>query len=271
MTMGKPTFFNLFSLVLLLGLASCGGAQPVTAPEDSVGATPAANDVVPQSTTDTKASASQASERPSSNTPAVAPSDIEPAAPEPVSPVALAKKDCGQLATQQEINQCAAENYAISDKELNQVYQSVRQGLDDAAKARLTQAEERWIVFRDAECTFESNRFEGGSIAPLIHATCMEQITDNRIAELRQTVKTDTRLVDADAQLNDVYQAVQALATEAAGEALVDVQLSWLDYRDAHCDYEANLPSKPDINACLAAVTETRLWQLETLKEEWSL
>ncbi|WP_161635001.1 lysozyme inhibitor LprI family protein [Leptolyngbya sp. Heron Island J] len=268
--MSKPTL-NLFSLVLILGLVGCGQSPSVTAPEESAGTTPESTEVAPP---ETDAPESQATETP--RTPSSAsPSGTEtPSASQPSSrssPVALAKKDCGQLTTQQEMNQCAAENYAISDKALNQVYQEVRQGLDDAAKARLTAAEERWIVFRDAQCTFESDRFEGGSMAPLIQATCMEQITDNRIAELQQTVKTEIGLADIDAQLNEVYQNVQSLASEATGEALVDVQLSWLDYRDAHCEYEANLPAAPDVKACLAVTTETRVWQLEALEEEWSL
>lgn len=265
MTMGKPTF-QLFSLVLLLGVVSCGRSQPVTAPEESTDATSETTEVAPQTADSTD---SQTAEDAATPPEASAPTAAEPS-PRP-SPVALDKRDCGQLTTQQEMNQCAAENYAISDKALNQVYQEVRQGLGEQAKAQLTNAEERWIVFRDAQCTFESDRYEGGSIAPLIQATCMEQITDNRIAELRQTVKAETSFAEADARLNEVYQDVQALASEAAGEALIDVQLSWLDYRDAHCEYEADLPEAPDVKDCLAAITETRVWQLEALEEEWSL
>lgn len=277
MTMGKPTF-RLFSLlILILSLFSCRQSSSVTAPEDSVGSTSEATPVEP-SPSASVVSPPVATEEPPLSSPS-SPSGSE--APDAVtsvaeqaprsSPVALAKKDCGELPTQQELNQCAAENYAISDKELNRVYQEVLQGLDAAGKDRLTQAEERWIVFRDAACAFESGRFEGGSIEPLIQASCMELITDNRIAALGQTLKTNVSLADVDAQLNDVYQAVQAVASEAAGETLTDVQLAWLDYRDAHCDYESNLPSTPDLKACLAAVTETRVWQLETLKEDWSL
>lgn len=269
--MGNSTV-NVLSVLLLGGLVGCGQPQPVTVTEDSVteDATGAIAETSDDGSTST-ASQDQASDAPSS----VPGPEVEEAVPTPAvsrsSPVALAKKDCGQLTTQQDMNQCAAENYAVSDKALNQVYQEVRQNLNDAAKGRLTQAEEYWIVFRDAQCGFESDRFVGGSIAPFIQATCMEQITDNRIAELRQTVKTDTGFAEADAQLNDVYQSVQALASEDVGEALVDVQLAWLDYRDSHCEYEANLPSSPDIKACLAAITETRVWQLETLEDEWSL
>ena len=272
-TMGKPTY-KLVSLVLLLGLVSCGRSQPVSSPEDSVGQTSETTEVAPAESepsqaagSDSAADSGAAGESESGSAPS------EPAAsdaPRP-SPVALAKQDCGQLATQLDMNQCAAENYGISDKALNQVYQEVMQGLDADAKAQLTTAEERWIVFRDAECKFETDRFAGGSIVPLIQASCMERITDNRIAELRQAVQPESGYAEADAQLNEVYQAVQALATDAQGDALTDVQLTWLDYRDAHCEFEANRSSATDVQACLTAITETRVWQLQALQDDWSL
>ncbi len=255
--MGKPTD-KLLSLVLIMSLVSCGRSKPVTAPEESAGTPPDATEVVPTDTAESPAEPATAA-------------PTEAAQPSRPTPVALAKKDCGDLVTQQDMNQCAAENYAISDKALNQVYQQIRQGLDEPAKVQLTTAEERWLTFRDAQCSFESARFEGGSIAPLIQASCMEQITDNRIAELQQTDQTDVSYGAADAQLNEVYQAIQALADDAAKEALTDVQLSWLDYRDAHCEYEANLSAAGDVQTCLAAITQTRVEQLQALEEEWSL
>ncbi|MEO0866968.1 MAG: lysozyme inhibitor LprI family protein [Cyanobacteria bacterium J06642_11] len=187
------------------------------------------------------------------------------------SPVPLAKQDCGQLETQQSMNQCAADNYKIADNQLNQVYQQVRSGLSAVGQEQLTDAEEQWITFRDAQCGFESNYFEGGSMAALIKASCMEQITDNRVAELQQPIQPGMSFASADEQLNRIYQSVQSIANETESEALTDVQLSWLDYRDAHCEYEANLPSGTDIETCLAAITETRVWQLQALRDGWSL
>ena len=268
-TMGKSSykqFSKLLCLALFVGLVSCRQSQQAASTDaDDTASTP--TDVTPTASDIEPPEALE--DAPA--TPAAPETAAAPAEPPRSAPVALAKRDCGQLVTQLDMNQCAAENYAISDKALNQVYQDVRQGLNDTAKTQLTSAEERWIVFRDAHCVFESDRFEGGSIAPFIQATCMEQITDNRIAELQQTIKADTGFAAADAQLNEVYQAVQALASEDQGEALTDVQLIWLDYRDAHCEYEANLPSATDVKACMAAMTETRVWQLQALQDEWSL
>ncbi|MEM7796004.1 MAG: lysozyme inhibitor LprI family protein [Cyanobacteria bacterium P01_C01_bin.118] len=266
-TMGKsPYKISSIALVLFLLLGSCGRSQQVSDPEEStaepVTAAPSDPPAEQQPSPETVTTpASQAAE----SNPAVTESPPRP------NPIALAKQDCGQMATQTDINQCAAENYSISDKALNQVYRGVLQDLGDSAKAKLTTAEERWIVFRDAQCTFESDRFEDGSMAPLIQASCMEQITDNRIAELQQADQTQLSYADVDAQLNQIYQAIQALVGDAQSEALTDVQLNWLDYRDAHCEYEASLPAASDQNACLATITETRVWQLQALQDELSL
>lgn len=253
--MGKSTY-KCLSLVLLLLLVSCGRSQPASTTEDSAGAentgvTPAPTESPAEPATSTAAEPEKSSPAPSS------------------APVAVAKRDCGQMETQTDMNQCAADNYTISDKALNQVYQDVRQDLGDTAKARLTTAEERWIVFRDAQCAFERSRVEGGSMAPLIQASCMEQITDNRIAELQQTDRTELSYQAADAQLNQVYQEIRALISDAQKETLTDVQLSWLDYRDAHCEYETALSI--DQNECLASIIETRVWQLEALRNELAL
>lgn len=187
------------------------------------------------------------------------------------SPVPLKKRDCEELEMQQEMNQCAQDNYVIANDSLNKLYKYILQGLDEGGQQQLADAEEQWSTFRDAQCAFESDYVEGGSIAPLIKASCLEQVTDNRVAELRQSVKATTSFESADAQLNQVYQAVKAVAEDTQDEALTDVQLSWLDYRDAHCEYEANLPSGLDLKTCLTIITETRVQQLQTLRENWSL
>ena len=275
--MNNKLIYQLLCAAILLGLTSCGQSDVLTeSPESSiaeseiseVGSTP---DQISErsSTGPAKPSTGEATgpTEPQS-------SESEPASAQTTSstsPVPLEKKDCGELETQQAMNQCAADNYKISDELLNQVYQQIRRGLNEGAKQQLTDAEERWITFRDTECAFESQYFEGGSIATMIQASCMEQITDNRIAELQESPKPETSFESADTQLNQVYQVVQALADDAQGEALTDVQLSWLDYRDAHCEYEAALPSGADVKTCMAAITETRVWQLQALKDKLSL
>lgn len=188
------------------------------------------------------------------------------------SPVSLEKEDCGQYETQQDMNQCAARNYEISDGELNQLYQKLNDSLSSSGQDSLTAVEEQWIGFRDGQCQLESQRYAGGSIAPLIRSSCLERITDDRIATLAQTHQTDQSYAAIDARLNQVYQDLRQTMDAADQEALTEVQLDWLAYRDAHCEFEVQFATD-DVSedSCLADVTEIRVWQLESLQESWSL
>lgn len=96
-------------------------------------------------------------------------------------------EECGNMRTQQEMNACATRLYDQADRRLNALYARLLAeiGNDAGAKARLRDSERAWIAFRDAQCGFESAGYEGGSIQPLIRATCMKRLTDARIVELQ--------------------------------------------------------------------------------------
>lgn len=87
------------------------------------------------------------------------------------------------------MNQCAASGYQAADAELNRVYQQLRRQLDPASQNKLMVAEQKWIEFRDANCAFESDRYAGGSIQPLIHSSCMQQMTQERTAQLQRQLQ----------------------------------------------------------------------------------
>ena len=189
---------------------------------------------------------------------------------EPTDPVSPQKQDCGQLTTQSDINACARANYAVSDRMLNQVYQTLQSSLLAADKSRLTIAEQAWIEFRDAQCEFERNRFEGGSIAPLIWSSCLEHITDQRIEELRAQAGETQSYAVADTRLNQTYQSLREVMDETVWPSFQAVQLDWLAYRDANCAYEAEATLFTE-EQCLARMTGVRTVQLEQQLEQWQL
>jgi hypothetical protein len=41
------------------------------------------------------------------------------------------------------------------------------------------------VKYRDAQCAWESAAFQGGSIQPLVLATCFRRLTEERIAILK--------------------------------------------------------------------------------------
>jgi uncharacterized protein YecT (DUF1311 family) len=147
------------------------------------------------------------------------------------------KVDCGAAETQLAMNQCAQQNYQRSDQVLNQVYQDLRATLSTPAKNQLQAAETAWLSFRDADCAFERSQFEGGSIAPLIYASCLEQLTDQRIADLELSASPAGEYQQADDTLNTVYQNLKARLDRDQQASLTTVQLAWLKYRDAHCEF----------------------------------
>lgn len=102
-----------------------------------------------------------------------------------------AKDPCDDAQSQAEMNMCAAAKFKAADAELNRVYNRLasKLGEDSAQRDRLKAAETAWLKYRDDNCDYESSFYEGGSIRPLIHSSCLERMTKARTAELRGQIK----------------------------------------------------------------------------------
>lgn len=96
-------------------------------------------------------------------------------------------QDCGDAATQSELNACAGAALKRADGELNTLYGEARRRLKDDAEAGklLVAAERAWIAFRDAECAFQASASAGGSIYPMLLGQCREALTRKRADDLR--------------------------------------------------------------------------------------
>ena len=90
--------------------------------------------------------------------------------------------DCKNAMVQHDMNICADRDYQAADKKLNAVYAKV--SADEEGKDKLKTAQRAWIVFRDAECTFETAESEGGSIHPLEYSMCLTALTKARTKQL---------------------------------------------------------------------------------------
>jgi uncharacterized protein YecT (DUF1311 family) len=55
----------------------------------------------------------------------------------------------------------------------------------------LLEAQRIWIKFKEAHCKSAAADEEGGSIYPLIYATCLKQVTEDRILQLNEYLKTN--------------------------------------------------------------------------------
>jgi len=100
---------------------------------------------------------------------------------------AHAQQDCGDLASQAEMNICADHAFKKSDAELNAAYKQIEGRLSDdpASKKLLVASQRAWVAFRDAECTFASSGVAGGSMQPFIQSSCLEDLTKKRVTDLK--------------------------------------------------------------------------------------
>ncbi|MEM9552321.1 MAG: lysozyme inhibitor LprI family protein [Pseudomonadota bacterium] len=89
--------------------------------------------------------------------------------------------------TQLEMNQCAFEEYQRADAQLNATWTNAKAYMDGlGAGDILLDAQRKWLAFRDAACASEVAPFQGGSIRPLVHATCLTRLTQRRTQDLAE-------------------------------------------------------------------------------------
>jgi len=84
-------------------------------------------------------------------------------APLMLTPMAHAV-DCDNASDQATMNQCASQQHAAADKELNALYQQITARLkaNPDSKKLLVGAQRSWIAFRDAECKFRRQGWKAG-------------------------------------------------------------------------------------------------------------
>lgn len=102
---------------------------------------------------------------------------------------AQAATDCAQAMQQADLNRCAADGFKREDARLNTLYKELVGRSDKAEAGKLRQAQRAWISFRDLHCQYEQSRYQGGSMAPLVHATCLGNLTRQRNDTLQAVIK----------------------------------------------------------------------------------
>jgi uncharacterized protein YecT (DUF1311 family) len=90
------------------------------------------------------------------------------------------------------MNQCAGKAFRAADATMNQVYRRLVLMLDEDEKAQLKEAQTAWLKYRDTNCEFVADQYKGGSIRPLIKATCLGDMTKRRTTELKTQIKERT-------------------------------------------------------------------------------
>jgi uncharacterized protein YecT (DUF1311 family) len=92
--------------------------------------------------------------------------------------------NCDSPANTVEMDRCAGRDFEAADAKLNALYRAMSARYDAANRTLLKAAEKSWILYRDAECAFETNATVGGTINSTMITQCRTRKTDARIREL---------------------------------------------------------------------------------------
>jgi len=92
---------------------------------------------------------------------------------------------CAAPDTQLALNECAAERATAADRRLRALLAELRPTLDSGSAARLRAVQIRWVRYRDAHCAWDAEAVEGGSMQPMVYATCLWTLTEERIRTLQ--------------------------------------------------------------------------------------
>src|SRR5438874_11592014 len=77
---------------------------------------------------------------------------------------------CADAQTQAEMTICWGNQYKTADAKLNQVYRQFTAKVDDEEKTELKTAQTAWLKYRDANCEFVGDQYNGGTMRPMIRA-----------------------------------------------------------------------------------------------------
>jgi uncharacterized protein YecT (DUF1311 family) len=96
------------------------------------------------------------------------------------------KKDKTQL----ELEGCAEHAIVRTDRKIDAVAKTVFDLLGDtAARRRFVAAQRAWLSFRAADCLSVSDKYEGGTLAALLDATCTADRSTQHLREIRDLAR----------------------------------------------------------------------------------
>lgn len=92
--------------------------------------------------------------------------------------------DCSDPEDQQSMNYCADQAFKVADRKLNQSYAKLYKSASPEGKEKLKKAETAWIVWRDAQCVFDTSSTDTYSALPMVYAMCLENLTRDQTKRL---------------------------------------------------------------------------------------
>lgn len=176
--------------------------------------------------------------------------------------------NCNDPQTQMDMNRCAGLSYEAADRALNRAYRALVPNLAASRRQKLTDAQLRWITFRDTECAFAGSEAEGGSMQPMLISGCKAQITQQRTSDLEAYLSGQKRASGGsykvvDRQLHQLYQKLRQRLEPDRKRQLETAEFAWIAFRDSACGFEASSGGNAARNHCLTRLTNQRNQQLQ--------
>jgi uncharacterized protein YecT (DUF1311 family) len=115
------------------------------------------------------------------------------------SQTATKSKPCGDCESQAEMNGCFAKEAQEADARLNATYKKLLSKIKDnkVAVAKAVAAERAWVTFRDAQLAAlwpvgsDAELQSLGTVHPMCYAMERKAMTEERIKQLRQQMKSE--------------------------------------------------------------------------------
>lgn len=92
---------------------------------------------------------------------------------------------CSGDLTQMEINDCWQAQMEAGDQRLTALLEDLEQVLTTAEVAQLRSIQRLWLDYRRRHCQWQADFFAGGSIRPMVYASCADSLTWERITALK--------------------------------------------------------------------------------------
>ena len=86
--------------------------------------------------------------------------------------------------TTYDMRMAANEEYKRWDDALNEIYGVLKTQLSDSEMKALSKEEQKWIEEKERKASEEAKKYEGGTIAPVIHMSSLAKSTKERCYEL---------------------------------------------------------------------------------------
>ncbi len=134
---------------------------------------------------------------------------------------------CSHATSTAASQKCLQRHLDASQKRLNGIYQELNKTVEGNALAALKELQASWLVYRDAECSWEASLSENPSLKRVNELSCLARVTDDR-ADILSVALQDEKVADDQVETQREYGAFPRWMNVVAKQA---PKVTW-NYKD---------------------------------------